>query len=316
MDSNWQQLKVSDICTFQYGKGLPSKVRDETGRIPVYGSSGITGYHNMAYVNEPGLIIGRKGTVGTVNYCNQPFWPIDTTFYIPSSTVENIQYIYYLFQTINFKNLGSHSAVPGLNRDATYSVVIKVPPAKQQQQIVNVLSSLDKKIQLNRQMCKTLEDIASTLFKSWFIDFNPVKTKASGQIPEGLSPEIAALFPDAFIDSSLTIPLNWSCKVLYDLAEYTNGAAYKSAYFTEKAGALPIIKIAELKGGVSSSTKFSKTNLGSKYRIDTGDILLSWSGSPETSIDTFLWIDGPGWLNQHIFKITPKNCTTRSFIDF
>lgn len=180
--------------------------------------------------------------------------------------------------------------------------------------IGKILSTLDEKIELNRKMSETLEDIASTLFETWFIDFDPVKAKAAGRQPEGLRPEIADLFPDAFTTNEL--PSGWHFSVAYDWAEYINGAAYKDSHFTESINGLPIIKIAELKSGISSGTKYSNINLGDKYKIDTGNILLSWSGSPETSIDTFLWVGGAGWLNQHIFNVIPKAPESRTFVYF
>src|SRR5690606_7719568 len=110
------------------------------------------------------------------------------------------------------------------------------------------------------------------------------------------------------------IPKGWKNKSLYDFATYINGAAYKDMYFTASADALPVIKIVELKYGLTESTKYTNTNLGDKYIIDTGDILFSWSGSPETSIDTFLWVHGKAWLNQHIFKIVCVNAEERAFV--
>jgi type I restriction enzyme S subunit len=74
-------------------------------------------------------------------------------------------------------------------------------------------------------------------------------------------------------------------------------------HFVSPEIGLPVVKIAELKNGVTSKTQFTNTNLGDRYRINDGDMLFSWSGNPDTSIDTFIWTGGPAWLNQHIFAI-------------
>ena len=116
-------------------------------------------------------------------------------------------------------------------------------------------------------------------------------------------------FPANFQESELgLIPEGWSSVALYDTAEFVNGAAFKSADFTDDEGALPIIKIAELKQGISEQTKFTKKGVKERHRISDGDLLYSWSGSPGTSLEVFKWFGGEGWLNQHIFKI---NTTTK-----
>ncbi|MCB1650705.1 MAG: restriction endonuclease subunit S [Alphaproteobacteria bacterium] len=201
--------------------------------------------------------------------------------------------------------------------DSLQHLIVNLPPLPEQEAIANVLRSLDDKIELNRQMCKALEDTAAAIFKSWFINFDPVRAKENGDEPKGLSSNIAALFPNSFSDSKIgDLPVGWDISVVYDWADYINGAAYKNMHFSDEPDALPVIKIAELKNGIGPGTKFTNTDLGDKYLLETGDILFSWSGSPETSIDTFLWVDGKGWLNQHIFKVVPKNKKSRAFCYF
>jgi type I restriction enzyme S subunit len=101
---------------------------------------------------------------------------------------------------------------------------------------------------------------------------------------------------------------------LYDMANFINGAAYKGKDFSESPDALPVIKIAELKGGVTAQTKFTEVDKGAKYKIEDGEILLSWSGNPDTSIDTFIWSNGAGYLNQHIFKVSLHDEADRYFV--
>jgi type I restriction enzyme, S subunit len=99
------------------------------------------------------------------------------------------------------------------------------------------------------------------------------------------------------------IPKGWEVRALYDCAAYINGSAFRNDDFSQERAGLPVIKIGELKDGITSQTKFTEANLDLKYRIMSGDILFSWSGSPDTSIDIFVWTGGDGWLNQHIFKV-------------
>ncbi|OGV41500.1 MAG: hypothetical protein A2X48_09435 [Lentisphaerae bacterium GWF2_49_21] len=149
-----------------------------------------------------------------------------------------------------------------------------------------MLSALDDKLELNRQTNATLEAIAQTIFKEWFVDF-----KFPGATGEMQESELGM------------IPKGWTALPIYETAEFINGAAYKETDFTPDNSGLPVIKIAELKYGITSQTRFSKTIKNENSRIDNGDILFSWSGSPDTSIDVFVWAGDAGILNQHIFRV-------------
>lgn len=184
--------------------------------------------------------------------------------------------------------------------------------ARDRTEVGDLLCSLDDKIELNRQVNETLEGMAQAIFRDWFVDFGPVRRKAAGEtdaiaIMGGLTPEparateLAALFPHTFGDNGL--PVEWAQEPLLDQANWVNGAAYKNMHFVAKGMGLPVVKIAELKAGVSDQTKFTNTDLGQKYRIDDGELLFSWSGNPDTSIDAFIWTGGEAWLNQHIFAV-------------
>ena len=208
-----------------------------------------------------------------------------------------------------------------LNLKDVAQLPILLPDEGERGRIAHILGTLDDKIELNRRMNETLEAIARAIFKSWFVDFDPVRAKASGEGPEsicrrlGLTPDLLALFPDRLIDSELgQIPAGWVTESLYEMATYINGAAYKAFEPNNLKRGLPIIKIAELKAGVTEQTKYSDVEMPEKYRINRGDILFSWSGNPDTSIDTFVWTNGPAWLNQHIFRVVPPSELERSFV--
>jgi type I restriction enzyme S subunit len=127
--------------------------------------------------------------------------------------------------------------------------------------------------------------------------------------------DTAALFPCEFQDSPLgQVPSGWEVAPLYGIAEFSNGAAYKDIHFSSNNEGLPVIKIAELKAGVTESTKFTTTYLAERFRIEQEEILFSWSGNPDTSIDTFIWDGGPAWLNQHIFRVRDNGYVPRSWV--
>ncbi|MFA5872809.1 MAG: restriction endonuclease subunit S [Anaerolineales bacterium] len=138
----WVWTTVGNIVSFEYGKGLIQEKRDAAGKIPVYGSNGIVGYHSVALVDKPCLVIGRKGAAGAVHKSDIPCWPIDTTYFaIPSENV-NLSFLYYLFLTLDLASLDRSTAIPGLNRNDAYAVNIPLPPLRDQERIVARLEEL------------------------------------------------------------------------------------------------------------------------------------------------------------------------------
>ena len=312
---NWIDTTVGEFCPFIYGKGLP-KTKRQAGEYPVYGSNGCVDFHNDFYINGPGIIIGRKGSVGAVHLSTQPFWPIDTAFYVTKGTLGELRFTYYLLKSLGLEKMNSDSAVPGLNRDNAHALSIRIPESPESRESLgNQMALLDEKIAANSGVNQTLEEMAQAIFKSWFVDFDPVKAKMNGEQPEGIDAATASLFPEKLVESELgLIPEGWEETPLYDIAEYINGAAYKKFEPNGEGLGLPIVKIAELKAGVTSKTGFSTVDIPQKYKLDDTDILFSWSGNPDTSIDTFVWALGEAWLNQHIFKVVPKSDLSRDYV--
>jgi type I restriction enzyme S subunit len=148
-------------------------------------------------------------------------------------------------------------------------------------------------------MSDTLETMARALFKSWFVDFDPVRAKAEGHDP-GLPEHLADLFPDGFEDSELgPIPAGWHVKGLDSVARFLNGLTLQQ-YPPKDGRSLPAIKIAQLRAGSTVGADRACADLDSDYIVRDGDILFSWSGS----LECVLWAGGPGALNQHLFKVT------------
>jgi type I restriction enzyme S subunit len=124
------------ILPLNYGKGLTEERRDASGRVPVYGSSGIVGYHSAALTRGPALVIGRKGAVGEVYFSNGPCWPIDTAYYSEAGAGLNPSFFTYLLRFLVLGNLDKSTAVPSLRRDDYNVVKAPVAPAAEQTRIV------------------------------------------------------------------------------------------------------------------------------------------------------------------------------------
>jgi type I restriction enzyme S subunit len=307
MAGEWVEVTVGDFAPFAYGKGLPEHQRDPFGDIPVFGSNGTVGVHSEALTSGPTVIIGRKGTVGAVHFSPKPCWPIDTTFYVTDPDPNVLRFKYYLLKSLGLEHMNADSAVPGLNREAAHARKVRIPPLSDQRAIAHILGTLDDKIELNRRMSDTLEQMARALFKAWFVDFEPVRAKMEGrwrrgQSLPGLSAHLYDLFPDRLVDSELgEIPEGWEVKSLDEIAHFLNGLALQK-YPPKEGRSLPVIKIAQLRSGNTLGADQASADLDPDYVVADGDILFSWSGS----LECVVWAGGPGALNQHLFKVTPK----------
>ena len=191
------------------------------------------------------------------------------------------------------------TAYPSVNPADIGECIVPIPPISEQRAIAHILGTLDDKIELNRRMNETLEAMARALFKSWFIDFDPVRAKAEGR-DTGLPKEIADLFPDRFVDSELgEIPKGWIIRNLDEIANFLNGLAMQK-YPPMDDSSLPVIKIAQLRAGNTLGADAASADLDPEYIVEDGDVLFSWSGS----LECVLWAGGKGALNQHLFKVT------------
>ncbi len=215
----WSLVRADHLVTLNYGKALVEKNRTP-GKVPVYGTNGQCGWHNKSLVQGPGVILGRKGMgpLG-VEWCETDFWVIDTAYYVTANTPElDLKFFYYLVKYIGLNHLKDGTSNPSLSRDTFYAQLLPFPPIKEQKAITRILSSLDNKIELNQQLNGTLEAIAQAIFKSWFVDFDPVRAKMDGRQPAGMDAATADLFPDSFEESPLgKIPKGWNTIPFEDL---------------------------------------------------------------------------------------------------
>ena len=180
------------------------------------------------------------------------------------------------------------------------SIRVPLPPFSEQCAIAHILGTLDDKIELNRRMNETLKEMARALFKSWFVDFGPVRAKMEGR-DTGLPPDVADLFPDRMVESELgEIPEGWEVRVLDKIANFRNGLALQKFRPKENGDRLPVVKIAQLRSGQVDSGEWAAANITPECIIDGGDVVFSWSGSLMVKI----WCGGRAALNQHLFKVT------------
>src|SRR5680860_12702 len=322
MASEWEQHRLSDVLRLISG-GTPRRseptywggdvpwlsVKDFSGDARYVSDAGErisqVGLENSSTkLLHPGqIIVSARGTVGELAQIARPMALNQSCYGLDGKPeyVTNDSLYYLLRHTVRDIRQITHGAVfDTITRETFEHIVVLLPNLEGQLRIADVLGSLDDKIELNHRMNRTLEKMAAAIFKSWFIDFDPVHAKAEGRDP-GLPAEVSDLFPSSFEDSALgPIPKGWDVKPLDKVADYLNGLACQKHPPVEGQKSLPVIKIRELRQGITNSTDRASVDVPPKYIVEDGDVLFSWSGSLLVSI----WCGGRGVLNQHVLKVT------------
>jgi len=242
------------------------------------------------------LVMTTRGTVGNVAYYDSyiPYKNLrinsGMVIFRPDQSRIFPRFLYFFLRSSTFKSqvesLRSGSAQPQLPIRDINRIEITLPPLDEQKEIAHILGTLDDKIELNQQMNQTLEGIARALFKSWFIDFDPVRAKLDGRQPYGMDAETAALFPDSFDDSPLgKIPKGWKCTNLGEQTELLTGYPFKSKLFASKEeGGYKLARGDNVKEGVfqwGDKAKYWPTVTADLegYKLKEHDVLIGMDGS-------------------------------------
>ncbi|HBB9086035.1 TPA: restriction endonuclease subunit S [Escherichia coli] len=324
-------IPLNEFITLQRGFDLPQDKRIK-GDIPVIASTGIVGYHNEEKVQAPGVVIGRSGSIGGGQYITNNFWPLNTTLWVKDFKGHHPRFVYYLLKSIDFSQFNVGSGVPTLNRNHLSGVLVADTSYSYEKEVSNVIGILDDKINLNKKINQTLEQMSQTLFKSWFVDFDPVidnALDAGNPIPKALQSraelrqkvrnsadfkplpaEIRSLFPSEFEETELGwVPKGWKIDNIGGLSdkifsggtpntsteEYWNGALnWFSSGETRNALIIETEKKITATGVKNSSTRLSVA----------GDILIASAGQGHTRGQTSLnTIDT--YINQSVVCIRP-----------
>ncbi len=308
MSSEWTELKLGEVVTFKTGK-LDSNAAEETGQFPFFTCSPNTlAINSFAFDTEAVILAGNNANgVFSIKHYSGKFNAYQRTYVIEPINKETVscRYAYFLLSQMigGLKELSIGSATKFLTKTILNALPVRLPPKSEQDEIVYVLSSLDDRIALLRETNATLEAMAQALFKSWFVDFDPVHAKKVGRTPEGMDEATANLFPDDFEESELgLVPKGWEVRALDDIASFLNGLALQK-FPPTGVNDLPVIKIAQLRKRDTIGADLAAASIKPEYIIENGDVLFSWSGSLEVDI----WCGGKGALNQHLFKVTSSH---------
>ena len=202
----WRKIKFIDFILLKRGYDL-TREQIKPGVYPVLTSTSIMGYHNDYKVDGPGVVTGRSGTIGEVQYIQDSYWPHNTVLYVKDFKNNHPRYVYYFIRNFGTNRAKSGSAVPTLNRNNLSNIDVCVPEINTQERIANILSAYDDLIENNQKQIKLLEEAAQRLYKEWFVDFRfPGYENAK------------------FIDG---IPDGWRNGILGDIAENTGKSEKK-----------------------------------------------------------------------------------------
>ena len=347
------KIPLNEFITLQRGFDLPSNKRI-SGSVPVVASTGIAGYHNEIKVKAPGVVIGRSGSIGGGQYIEKDFFPLNTTLYVKDFKGHYPRFIYYLLKSIDFTSFNVGTGVPTLNRNHLSSILISDLGIDKEKEIANILGSLDQKIQLNTQINQTLEQIAQALFKSWFVDFDPVRAKAqaisdglsleqaelaamqaiSGKTPEELTAfsqaqperyaelaETAKAFPCEMVEvDGSEVPKGWEIKALPEIIDFLEGPGIRNWQYTDEEDGIKFINIRCIQNGdltLTTANKITKEEAFGKYKhfqLEEDDIVVSTSGT----LGRFAFVRKehlPLSLNTSVIRFRPiKNKSTLGFI--
>ncbi|AWH36916.1 restriction endonuclease subunit S [Stenotrophomonas sp. ZAC14D1_NAIMI4_6] len=270
--NSWRPSTWGDEISLEYGKAIRG-YESARGSVRVFGSNGPIGWTEKPLAKGPGVILGRKGAYRGVQYSEDEFFVIDTAYYVVPKTDLDMRWLYYAIQYHKLGEIDDGSPIPSTTRAAVYVRELDVPPKDVQKEIARVLGAIDDKIDLNRRINQTLEAMAQAIFKSWFVDFDPVKAKIAAieqgqdllraamraisgktdaeldQMPREHHDQLAAtaaLFPDEMQESELgEIPMGWKAGTLTEICQL-NPESWSAKTLP---GAVRYVDLANTKGG-------------------------------------------------------------------
>ena len=302
---DWSNCTLGDVLELKRGYDLPHRDRRE-GQYPIVSSSGVSGTHKAFKADAPGVVTGRYGTIGEVYFIEKPFWPLNTSLYVRDFKGNDPRFISYFLRTIDYYAYSDKAAVPGVNRNHLHLASVVVPPIEEQRAIASVLGSLDDKIELNRRMNRTLEQMAAAIFKAWFVDFEPVRAKASGAASfPGMPQPVFDALPATFADSELgPIPEGWEAQRLPDIIEVNPKRTLK------KGEPAPHLDMKNMPTQGHAPEAWGERSFGSGMKFINGDTLVAritpCLENGKTAFVDFLEDGLVGWGSTEYIVLRPK----------
>ena len=303
--SNWQNVRLGDVLRLEYGVSLPEKHRIP-GAIPVFGSAGVVGYHEKATCSGPGIIVGRKGSIGSVVWTDVDFVPIDTTYsVVPLDSRIDLRLAFYLLARQDLSRLNSATGVPGLNRVDVYALRILLPPLAEQRAIAAVLDGIDGAIERTDDVIAVTERLRDAL------------------LHELLTRGVPGWHSSWNYEPVLgTVPASWEVVRLGDVADVAFSSVDKKSTEGEEAVRLcnytDVFYNRRISSGMSLMTATANDIERNRWALKEGDVLFTKdSETPdEIGIPAYVTEDMPDVLcGYHLGRARPmENSLVGSFL--
>jgi type I restriction enzyme S subunit len=287
----FEKVDLGTVCKFFNNSRKPvTRSNRVAGEYRYFGAAGIQDYVSEYLFDGDFILVGEDGTVITeddrpvVQQVSGKFWVNNHAHVIQPNEMEDYDYLYFAISSTKVRDLVTGAVQPKLSMTNLKQLQIHwAEESVARLAIGSVLRNLDSKIAANNALSKTLEDIAQTIFKSWFIDFDPVKAKMAGEKPAGMDEVTAALFPDSMEESEMgLIPKGWRIGSLEEIVDLQGGYAFKSSSWTDCG--VPVIKIGSVKPGYVDLTQVSYVDtslaegISDDYRIPAGSLVVGLTG--------------------------------------
>jgi len=246
---NFDYYYLGDLVKIKYGKNQKKVQDDENGQYPIFGTGGLMGYSIEYLYDKPSVLIGRKGSIEKVRYIEEPFWTVDTLFYTEvNKKIVIPKFLYYVMSLIDLSRYNEGTSIPSLRTETLNSLDLPIPDLDYQNRVLSVLSKIDKKIEINEKINKNLQELAKSIYRYHFIDFEPYSQ-------------------DNFISSTLgEIPENWCVQSIGEFVDdMKNGGTPKrgeSDYWDN--GTVPWLKTGEINNNIIIKSEEHITESGLK----------------------------------------------------
>lgn len=312
MQTKWPTKPFGELTENFDSVRIPVREADRTpGPYPYYGASGIVDCVDKYLFDGEYLLVAEDGEnlktrqTPIAFLATGRFWVNNHAHVVRANNQNNTRYLMYAMRCADVDSYLTGSTMPKLTQANMNRVPVVAPPLEIQRAIAHILGALDDKIELNRKMNETLEAMARALFKSWFVDFDPVRAKAEGRAPSGMDAETAKLFPSEFVDSELgPIPKGWRRTVLSEAAELNPKRALK------KGALAPYVEMSSLPTSGHRPSQWPMRPVGSGARFQNGDTLLAritpCLENGKTAFVDFLGEGEVGWGSTEYIVIAPR----------
>ena len=330
--------KLGEVLPIKYGKSLPAKLRDASGIVPVYGSSGRVGVHSEAITQGPALIVGRKGSVGSVYFSNEPCWPIDTAYYTEAVEGQDIRYFKYLLDSLHLKRLDKSTAIPGLSRDDYNALTVAIAPIEEQRKIVaefeKQFSRLDEAVANLKRVKANLKRYKAAVLKA-AVEGRLVPTEAELARKAGRSFETGALLLSQLLENrkrdwsgrnkyleplvpalplGSASPEGWAWATVDQISDFvTKGTTPAAEKLFDGSGDVQFLKVYNLTfdGTLNSSYKSAFISRETheealvRSKVKPGDVLINIVGPPLGQVSIVPNALAEANINQAIARIRP-----------